>query len=295
LLAAVVADGMLGTRHRPNMELISQGFGNITSVRFGGIPATGAIARTATNIKSGGRTPVAAIVHCLTLLLILLFVGRWAALIPMATLAAILILVAYNMSEWHSFIRLFRSPKSDIAVLLATFLLTVLIDLTVAIQVGVLLASFLFLKRMSNETQVSLVTENLREREEGETRDISKIEVPAGVEVFEIYGSLFFGAIERFREAMERVEKRPLVLILRMRNVISIDATGLQTLEDLLGGMRRRKSTLILSAVGAQPLAAMSQSGFLDRLGKENVAEDIFAALRRARHVINSMTHVEES
>jgi SulP family sulfate permease len=285
LLAAVVADGMLGTRHRSNMELIAQGAGNITSALFGGIPATGAIARTATNIKSGGRTPVAGIIHCLTLLLILLFVGKWAALIPMTTLAAILIVVAYNMSEWRDFVRLFHSPKSDIAVLLATFLLTVLIDLTVAIQVGVLLAAFLFLQRMANETQVSLVTDNLREREEEEARDISKIEVPPDVEVFEIYGSLFFGAIERFRDALRRVEKSPKVLILRMRNVVAIDATGLETLEDTLESMRKRRGTLILSAVAPQPLAAMRQSGFLDRLGAENVADDIFTAIDRARAI----------
>jgi SulP family sulfate permease len=277
------------------MELIAQGAGNITSALFGGIPATGAIARTATNIKSGGRTPVAAVIHCLTLLLILLFVGRWAALIPMATLAAILIVVAYNMSEWHSFIRLLRSPRSDVAVLFATFLLTVLIDLTVAIQVGVLLAGFLFLQRMSNETQVSLVTDNLRDREEGETRDISKLEVPPGVEVFEVYGSLFFGAIERFRDAMRRVEKSPKVLILRMRNVMTIDATGLQTLEDLLESTRKRRGTLLLSAVGAQPLAAMRRSGFLDRLGEENVAEDIFIALARAEQIINSPPDLEST
>ncbi|MCM3902739.1 MAG: SulP family inorganic anion transporter, partial [Pyrinomonadaceae bacterium] len=294
LLSAVVADGMLGTRHRSNMELIAQGAGNITSALFGGIPATGAIARTATNIKSGGRTPIAAIIHCLTLLLILMFVGRWAALIPMATLAAILIVVAYNMSEWHSFVRLLRSPMSDIAVLFATFLLTVLIDLKVAIQVGVLLAGFLFLQRMSNETQVSLVTDNLRDREEGETRDISKLEVPPGVEVFEVYGSLFFGAIERFTDAMRRVEKSPKVLILRMRNVIAIDATGLQTLEDLLESTRKKGGTLLLSAVGPQPLAAMRRSGFLDRLGEDNVAEDIFMALARAQQVINSPQNLEK-
>lgn len=295
LLAAVVADGMLGTRHRSNMELVAQGAGNIASAIFGGIPATGAIARTATNIKSGGRTPIAAVVHCLTLLLILMFLGRLAALIPMATLAAILIVVAYNMSEWHSVVRLWRSPKSDVAVLVVTFLLTVLIDLTVAIQVGVLLAGFLFLQRMSNETQVSLVTENLREREEGEARDISKLEVPPGVEVFEVYGSLFFGAIERFRDALLRVEKSPKVLILRMRNVISIDATGLQTLEDLLESTRKKRGTLLLSAVAPQPLAAMRRSGFLDRLGEENVAEDIFNALARARRLIDSSQDLEST
>jgi sulfate permease, SulP family len=288
LLAAVVADGMLGTRHRSNMELIAQGAGNITSVLFGGIPSTGAIARTATNIKSGGRTPIASIIHCATLLLILLFAGRWAALIPMATLAAILIVVAYNMSEYHSFVRLLRSPKSDVVVLFATFLLTVLIDLTVAIQVGVLLAGFLFLQRMANETQVSLVTDSLRDREEGETRDISKLKVPPDVEVFEVYGSLFFGAIERFRDAMRLVEKTPKVLILRMRNVMVIDATGLQSLEDLLESTMKKRGTLLLSAVAPQPLAAMRRSGFLERLGEENVAEDIFNALKRARQLIDS-------
>src|SRR5258707_1336662 len=198
LLAAVVADGMLGTRHRSNMELIAQGVGNIGSVLFGGIPAAGAIARTATNIKSGGRAPVAGMVHAVVLLLILLFFGKYAALIPMPTLAAILIVVAYNMSEWQQFRDLLRGPKTDAVVLLATFFLTVLIDLTVAIQVGVVLATFLFMQRMSEATEVTQVTETLFDQEETETRDISKLEVPDGVEIFEIYGSLFFGAIARF-------------------------------------------------------------------------------------------------
>jgi SulP family sulfate permease len=288
LLAAVVADGMLGTRHRSNMELIAQGAGNIASVIFGGIPATGAIARTATNIKSGGRTPAAAIIHCLTLAVILLFFGQWASLIPMTTLAATLIVVAYNMSEWHAFINLFRSPKSDVAVLVVTFLLTVLIDLTVAIQVGVLLAAFLFLQRMSNETQIKLITENVRERDETEARDISKLVVPPGVEVFEIYGSLFFGAIERFKDAMRRVEKPPRVLIIRMRHVVAIDASGLQSMEELLASTKRQDTTLILSAVSSQPLEAMRQSGLLERLGKENIADNIFDALERAKAVIET-------
>jgi SulP family sulfate permease len=289
LLAAVVADGMMGTRHRSNMELIAQGAGNIASTLFGGIPATGAIARTATNIKSGGRTPIAGVVHSLVLLLILLFFGQWAALIPMAALGAVLIFVAYNMSEWRAFIKLLRSPKSDVLVLLATFLLTVLIDLTVAIQVGMLLAAFLFLKRMSDVTQVTLVTEDLRERDEGETRDMSKLLVPKGVEVFEIYGSLFFGAIERFKEAMNLVEKKPKVLIIRMRNVVAIDASGLQIMEELLANARKRNITLLLSAVSAQPREAMRQSGFLARLGEVNIAPDIFDALDRARVIIEGM------
>ncbi len=285
LLSAVVADGMMGTRHRSNMELIAQGAGNIASAIFGGIPATGAIARTATNIKNGARTPVASIIHAITLMLILLFFGRWASLIPMSTLAAILIIVAWNMSERHAFIKLFSSPKSDILVLLATFSLTVLIDLTVAIQVGVLLAGFLFLQRMSNETQVRLVTDNLREADESEARDISGLKIPHGVEVFEIYGSLFFAAIERFKDAIHRIEKKPRVLILRMRNVLSIDATGLLALEDLLESARKDGMVLIISAISDQPLAMLQRAGFIERLGEENLAKDIFEALDKAEKI----------
>ena len=286
LLAAVVADGMLGTRHRSNMELIAQGAGNIASVIFGGIPSTGAIARTATNIKSGGRTPIAAIVHCLTLALILLFLGKWAALIPMTTLAAVLIVVAWNMSEWHAFRALLHSPRSDVAVLLVTFALTVLIDLTVAIQVGVLMAAFLFIQRMSNETQFNFITDNLRERDETETRDMSGIRIPSEVEVFEIYGSIFFGAVERFKDAMRRIESPPKVLIVRMRHVTVLDATGLRVFEELLESVHRKKTTLVLSAVSKQPLNVMQQSGFISKLGAENIRDDIFEALKRADEIL---------
>ena len=288
LLAAVVADGMMGTRHRSNMELIAQGIGNIVSPIFQGIPATGAIARTATNIKSGGRTPVAAIIHALTLLLIMVFFGRWAALIPMPTLAAILIFVSYNMSEYHAFLKLLKSPKSDVAVLVVTFLLTVLIDLTVAIQVGVVLAAFLFLQRMSEIAQVSSLTGNISEEEEdpNNPRAISKRVVPPGVEVFEVYGSLFFGAIERFKDAMRRVEKKPKVLIIRMRMVPAIDATGLQVLEDVLERTRREGGTLMLTGVAAQPMEAMERSGFLKSLGREFVFESIDDALECARQFL---------
>lgn len=286
LLAAVVADGMLGTRHRSNVELVAQGIGNIASALFGGIPATGAIARTAVNIKSGARTPIAGVVHSLVLLLILLVFGRYAALIPMTTLSAILIFVAYNMSEWHTFMRLLKMPKSDVAVLIVTFLLTVLLDLTVAIEIGVLLAAFLFLKRMSDETQVRLVTENLREDDETEARDISHLTIPSGIEIFEIYGSLFFGAIEHFKEAMQRIEAPPKAVILRMRNVISIDASGLQSLADFKERSERDGTKLIFSAVAAQPLAAMKQTGFYEQVGAENFKEDIFAALERAKAVV---------
>ncbi|MBK6795583.1 MAG: sulfate permease [Acidobacteria bacterium] len=286
LLAAVVADGMLGTRHRSNMELIAQGAGNIASVIFGGIPSTGAIARTATNIKSGGRTPIAAIIHCLTLTLILLFLGKLAALIPMTTLAAVLIVVAWNMSEWHAFRALLHSPRSDVAVLLVTFALTVLIDLTVAIQVGVLMAAFLFIQRMSNETQFNFITDNLRERDETETRDMSGIRIPPEVEVFEIYGSIFFGAVERFKDAMRRIESPPKVLIVRMRHVTVLDATGLRVFEELLESVHRKKTTLVLSAVSKQPLNVMQQSGFISKLGAENIRDDIFGALKRADEIL---------
>jgi sulfate permease, SulP family len=286
LLAAVVADGMMGTRHRSNMELIAQGAGNIASALFGGIPATGAIARTATNIKSGGRTPVAALIHCLTLALILLFLAQWAVLIPMTTLAATLIFVAYNMSEWQAFLDLFHAPRSDIVVLVVTFLLTVLIDLTVAIQVGVVLAAFLFLQRMSNETQIKLITTSMKDEDESEARDLSEVKIPAGVEVFEVYGSLFFGAIERFKDAMKRVDKKPRVLIIRMRHVVAIDATGLRTLDELLVSSRKNGTELLLSAVSAQPLEALRQSGFLERLGERNIAKDIYEALERAEKIV---------
>ncbi len=290
LLSAVVADGMLGTRHRSNMELIAQGVGNIVSPLFSGIPATGAIARTATNVKNGGRTPVAAVVHALTLLVILMFAGRWAALIPMPALAAILVVVAYNMSEWRAFARLLRSPKSDVAVLLATFLLTVLIDLTVAIQVGVVLAAFLFLQRTASLTAVNQVTETLADGEEGRYESVGSLAgrtVPPGVEVFEIFGSLFFGAVERFNEALRRVERRPQVLILRMRDVHAIDATGLQTLHDLVARTRRRGTTLVLSGVLPQPLEAIERSGLSGQIGRENIVADIDAALERAKFLVS--------
>lgn len=282
LLSAVVADGMMGTRHRSNMELIAQGAGNIVSVIFGGIPATGAIARTATNIKSGGKTPVSAIIHCVFLLLVLLFVGRWAAMIPMATLAAVLLVVAYNMSEWREFTHLFSSPRGDVAVLLATFLLTVFIELTVAIQVGILLAGFLFLQKMSNETHVDLITENLKEDEEIQARDISELKIPAGVEVFEIYGSLFFGAVSQFKESIRVVASKPKVLILRMRHVLTIDASGLHILEELAQEAKDNDYVLVFSAVSRNVYRVMRKSGFVETVGRDCFAKDIFEALKIA-------------
>lgn len=282
LLSAVVADGMMGTRHRSNMELIAQGAGNIVSVVFGGIPATGAIARTATNIKSGGKTPVSAVIHCVFLLLVLLFVGKWAALIPMATLAAVLLVVAYNMSEWREFVHLLKSPRGDVAVLLATFLLTVFVELTTAIQVGILLAAFLFLQKMSTETHVEVITENLKDDEEFAARDMTGVTIPEGVEVFEIYGSLFFGAVRQFKESIRVVSKKPKVLILRMRQVPSIDASGIRVLEEVLDDARDGSYVVVFSAVSRSVYRVMRGSGLVEKAGRKNFAGDIFAALKIA-------------
>lgn len=288
LLSAVVADGMTGTRHRSNMELIAQGAGNITSVIFGGIPATGAIARTATNIKAGGKTPFSALIHCVFLLLVLLLIGKWAALIPMATLAAVLLAVAYNMSEWRQFVHLLKSPRGDVAVLVVTFLLTVVIDLTTAIQVGILLAAFVFLQNMSKDTRVSLVTENLTDDEELLTRDMRGVEIPAGVEVFELYGSLFFGAVRQFKESIRVVSKTPRVLILRMRHVPSIDASGIRVLEEIAEEARAGGYAIVFSAVSRSVYRVMRQSGLIDKVGKKNFAGDIFGALEIAQKYVLS-------
>jgi len=294
LLSAVVADGMTGTRHRSNMELIGQGAGNIASAIFGGIPATGAIARTATNIKSGGKTPIAAVIHAAFLLLVLLFIGKWAALIPMATLAAVLIIVAYNMSEWREFLHLLKSPRGDIAVLFATFLLTVFIELTVAIQVGILLAAFLFLQKMSKEAHVDVITETLHDDDEVKGRDMSAIEIPKRVEVFEVYGSLFFGAVSQFKESIRVVTDRPKVIILRMRNVPTIDASGIHILEELVNETHSRGAIVVFSAVSRSVYRVMRSSGFVDHVDKENFAPDIFAALEIAKRHIED-TKFEET
>lgn len=294
LLAAVVADGMMGTRHRSNMELIAQGAGNIVSVIFGGVPATGAIARTATNIKSGAKTPISAIIHCVFLLLVLLVIGKWAALIPMATLAAVLIVVAYNMSEWREFVHLLKSPRGDVAVLLATFLLTVFIELTVAIQVGILLAGFVFLQKMSNQTQVNVITQDLAGDDESMARDMSKVNIPPGVEVFEIYGSLFFGAVAQFRESIRVVAKKPKVLVLRMRHVMTIDASGLHLLEELAHEAREGGYVLIFSAVTPAVYSAMQKSGLVDEVGSENFAPDIFKAIDIAEGHLNDKEGKDE-
>jgi SulP family sulfate permease len=291
LLSALVADGMIGSRHRSNMELIAQGIANIASPLFGGIPATGAIARTATNVKNGGRTPIAGIVHAATLLIVLLGLGRWAALIPIPALAGILCVVAYNMSEWRECVALFRSPRSDALVLIVTFALTVLVDLTVALEVGMVLAAFLFLGRMASLSGAGYVTRMLREEEVDDPNAIGARTVPEGVEVFEIYGTFFFGAASKFKDAIGTVERPPRVLILRMREVIAIDATALRALADLHAKTSREGTTLILSGVHAQPLVAMERSGLLARIGADNALGNIDAALNRARDVLG-LPHV---
>ncbi|HEX6278937.1 MAG TPA: SulP family inorganic anion transporter, partial [Pyrinomonadaceae bacterium] len=294
LLSAVVADGMTGTRHRSNMELVGQGAGNIASAIFGGIPATGAIARTATNIKTGGKTPIAAIIHAVFLLLVLLFIGKWAALIPMATLSAVLIVVAYNMSEWREFQHLLKSPRGDIAVLLATFLLTVFIELTVAIQVGILLAAFLFLQKMSEEARVDVITDTLSEDEEFTGRDMSAIEIPKGIEAFEVYGSLFFGAVSQFKESIRVVTNRPKVIILRMRHVPTIDASGIHILEELVDEMHSRNGIIVFSAVSRGVYRVMRKSGFIELVDRNNFAPDIFAAVEIAKKHLENMK-IEET
>lgn len=278
LLSAVVADGMIGGRHRSNMELVAQGVANIASPLFGGIPATGAIARTATNIRNGGRTPVAGIVHALTLLAITLFLGRWAGLIPFATLAAILLVVAYHMSEWRAFAAQFRAPAADLVVMLVTFALTVVVDLTVAIQVGMVLAAFLFMKRMAEVTDVRAVTREFGDPDDGEG---VRRRVPEGVEVYEINGPFFFGAAQTFREQVEPVLGTPRVLILRLRDVPVIDATGIHALRDVVRRSRQSGTRVLLADVRAQPMMALARAALLDELG-DDAALTMDDALRRA-------------
>jgi SulP family sulfate permease len=290
LLSAVVADGMIGGRHRSNMELVAQGVANIASPIFGGIPATGAIARTATNVKNGGRTPVAGIVHALTLLVITLAAAQWAALIPMATLAAILAVVAYHMSEWRAFKAELRSPRSDVAVLLVTFGLTVLVDLTVAIEVGMVLAAFLFIRRMAEVTNVNAVTRELEDdpSEQAFTGEgaVSRRRVPAGVEVYEINGPFFFGAAELFKDTLARIAEKPKVLIIRMRSVLALDSTGMHALRDVVHRSRQDGTIVLLSDVHMQPLVALTGSPVLEEIGKENVFSDLDLALRRADSLV---------
>ncbi|MBE5994033.1 MAG: STAS domain-containing protein [Paenibacillaceae bacterium] len=276
LLSCVVADGMVGSRHNSNMELVAQGAGNICSALFGGIPATGAIARTAANIKNGGRTPVAGMVHAVMLLLVLVFLMPFAALIPMPAIAAILFMVAYNMSEWRVFLSIVKTaPKSDWSVLLVTFVFTVAFDLVTAIAVGILFASLLFMKRMADVTEVS--SWKYLEDEENSSESIDLKPVPKHVAVFEVSGPMFFGAAEKISQLIIEEGKR--VLILRMRSVPAMDATALKSLEKLYHNLKKKHVTLILSHVNDQPMSMMERAGFLESVGRENLAGCIDDAL----------------
>lgn len=287
LLSCVVSDGMIGGHHRSNAELVGQGVANIMSALFGGIPATGAIARTAANVKNGGRTPVAGMVHALTLLFILIFLMPYASMIPMTTLAAILIMVAYNMSGWKTFVHMLKTaPKSDILVLVVTFLLTVFFDLVVAIEIGMVLAVFLFMKRMSDVAEIKPWTykENLDENEISENLDLKH--VPANTMVYEISGPMFFGSANDFLSLP--LEKHKNVLILRMRNVPSMDISGLDSIKEAWEACQKNGVTLLLSHVNEQPLRVMKKAGFLEQLGQESLCPNITAALKRAEALADS-------
>jgi SulP family sulfate permease len=285
LLCAVVADGMIDDQHDSNQELMAQGIANILSPIFGGIAVTGAIARTATNVKCGGRTPIAGIIHSITLLLIILIAAPLAKFIPLATLSAVLVIVALNMGEWHNFSRLLKWPRSDAAVFLTTFSLTVIIDLTVAVETGMVLAAMLFIKQVSDTTQITAVDQTTET--EGAHQSLIGKEIPDGVMIYRIFGSFFFGAADKLESALKRLKQEPDVLILRMRKVLAMDASGLNALEDLYERLRSHNKYLVLSGPHTQPLFMMDKAGFLDRLGRENVCANIDLALARSREILN--------
>lgn len=289
LLSAVVADGMIGGKHRSNMELVANGAANIIAPFFGGIPATGAIARTVTNIRNGGKTPVAGITHSVVLLLILLFFGKYAGMIPMCVLASILMVVAYNMSEWREFKAQLKMPRSDVIVLITTFLLTVIFDLTVAIEVGIVLSAMLFMRRMAEVTNIGVISREFDEGLESEDSGANSIQgknIPKGVLIFEIDGPFFFGAASKFKDAMRFVGKTTDVLILRLRKVPAIDSTGIATLEDFYYDCKKRSTILILSGLHAQPMFACERAGLLDKIGEINIRGNIDDALNRSREIL---------
>jgi len=284
LLSATVADGVIGDHHNSNTELIGQGVANILSPLFGGIPATGAIARTMTNINNGGRTPIAGIIHAIVLLIIFLLLMPLASYIPMACLAGVLVVVSYGMSGWRSFMALTRNPKSDVTVLVVTFLLTILFDLTVAIEVGLLCACLLFMKRMSETTDVKAVYDeiDLNEDADMEAGNLEHLSIPKGVEVYEINGPYFFGAGNRFEDIMGRYGQRPKVRIIRMRKVPFIDSTGLHNLENLCLMSQREGITIVLSGVVPKVEDVLRRNHFDQLLGSENICNHIDLALSRA-------------
>jgi sulfate permease, SulP family len=277
LLSAVVADGMLGTRHRSNMELVGQGIANMVSPIFGGIPVTGAIARTATNIKNGGRTPIAGIVHAVVILLIFIFCAKWAGFIPMATLAGILITVAYNMSELQHFRRLLLGKRGDVLVLLLTFGLTVFVDLTVAIEVGVVLAAFLFMHRMAEITNIKLIDADSNGDHLHEYTGI-----PQGIEIFEINGPFFFGAVNKFRDAIASFEKSPQVIILRMSAVPAVDITAVNALDVFIKESNADGTQIVFAGVNKRVYNTLNRFGIVEHIGIENILADVGLALAQA-------------
>lgn len=288
LLSATVADGVIGDKHNSNQELIAQGAANLITPLFGGIPATGAIARTMTNINNGGRTPVAGLIHSGVLLLILLCLGSLTSLIPMACLAGVLVIVAYNMSEWRTFKALLKNPKSDITVLLITFFLTVIFDLTIAIEVGLIIACLLFMRRVAETTDIQVLTDEIvpSQGDDSELHEEALL-VPKDVEVYEINGPYFFGIANRFEETMISISNRPKVRIIRMRKVPFIDSTGLHNLTNLCKTSRKESIIIILSGVNEKVYEVLQKNGFNELLGKENICENIYLALERAQKVLD--------
>lgn len=293
LLSATVSDSMIEGRHRSNTELIAQGIANIITPLFGGIPATGAIARTATNVRNGGKTPISGMIHAITLFLFVLFLSPWVKMIPMCVLAAILVMVSYHMSEWHAFKSLLKAPKSDVAVLLTSFFLTVFIDLTVAVEIGLLISLVMFMKRMRDVTQIQEVTQSFNEDMSEETLrnapdSVTRKKIPDGVVIYEAEGAFFFGVAELLRDTLDLSQTMPKVLILRMRHILAVDATGLRALKDLHKQCQNNKIQLIISGIHTQPFIAMDHSGFLDEIGKENIFKEFDEALARSREILNS-------
>ena len=290
LLSATVADGVIGDRHNSNTELIAQGVANIVSPIFGGIPATGAIARTMTNINNGGRSPVAGIVHAAVLLLILVFLMPLAKYIPMACLAGVLVVVSYNMSGWRTFKALLRNPKADVTVLLITFFLTVIFDLTVAIEVGLLIACVLFMKRVMETTEISVIRDEIDPNLESDLEVHEEhLMLPRGVEVYEINGPYFFGIATKFEETMAQLGDRPKIRIIRMRRVPFIDSTGIHNLTNLCEMSQKEKIHIILSGVNEKVHAALQKSGFYELLGAENICSNINEAVAKARERIQQI------
>ena len=290
LLSATVADGVIGDHHNSNTELIGQGIANLASPIFGGIPATGAIARTMTNINNGGRTPVAGIVHAFVLLLIFLFLMPLAQYIPMACLAGVLVVVSYGMSGWRSFLAMMRNPKSDVTVLLLTFFLTIIFDLTVAIEFGLICACLLFMRRMAESTDVHAVLDeiDLNEDADMERGNLEHLTIPEGVEVYEINGPYFFGAGNRFEDIMARYGSRPKVRIIRMRKVPFIDSTGLHNLENMCMMSQKEGITIVLSGVNEKVDSVLRRNNFEHLLGAENICNHIDLALARAREIVGA-------